>query len=117
MSENKGANTFDEIEITEDDREIVTLLDENGNEVRFDHLLTFKHLDDIYISLLPIDELENVGEDEVVVLKVDSSSADGIDRYVPIENERLLNEVFATFIEKFNEMLDEEDEREDQLEN
>ena len=85
----------------------VTLLDQNGKEVRFDHLMTFFHEGEKYIALLPIDDVENVDEDEVVLLHVVTKN--GEDVYETIENEVLLDEVFDTFMELFEEMVEQED--------
>ena len=86
----------------------ITLIDENNNPVRFDHLLTFEYEGEKYIALLPLDEVENVEDDEVILLRV--VTKDGEDAYEPIENEVLLEEVFDEFMELFDEMLDEEEE-------
>ena len=85
----------------------IQLLDEGGKEVNFDHLLTFYHEQEKYIALLPLDEIQNVGEDEVVLLHV--ITKDDNDVYETIENEVLLEEVFFTFLELFEEILEQED--------
>lgn len=85
----------------------IQLLDESGKEVSFDHLLTFYHEQEKYIALLPLDEIQNVGEDEVVLLHV--ITKDDNDVYETIENEVLLEEVFFTFLELFEEILEQED--------
>ena len=85
----------------------IQLLDEGGKEVNFDHLLTFCHEQEKYIALLPLDEIQNVGEDEVVLLHV--ITKDDNDVYETIENEVLLEEVFFTFLELFEEILEQED--------
>ncbi len=85
----------------------VTLLDENGNEVRFDHLMTFFYEKEKYIALLPLDSVEHVDEDEVVLLHVITKN--GEDVYETIGNEVLLDEVFDTFLELFEEMVEQED--------
>ncbi len=90
-----------------EEQDEVTLLDENGKEVRFDHLLTFFHEGEKYVALLPVDDVENVGEDEVVLLHVVTKN--GEDVYETIENEVLLDEVFDTFLELFEEMVEQED--------
>ncbi len=90
-----------------DEQDEVMLLDENGKEVRFDHLLTFFHEGEKYIALLPLEDVENVGEDEVVLLHVVTKN--GEDVYETIENEVLLDEVFDTFMELFEEMVEQED--------
>lgn len=92
-----------------DDEQVdeVTLLDEKGNEVRFDHLMTFFYEKEKYIALLPLESVENVGEDEVVLLHVITKN--GEDVYETIDNEVLLDEVFDTFMELFEEMVEQED--------
>ncbi len=90
-----------------EEQDEVTLLDENGKEVRFDHLMTFFHEGEKYIALLPLEDVENVDEDEVVLLHVVTKN--GEDVYETIENEVLLDEVFDTFMELFEEMVEQED--------
>ncbi len=101
-------NEFDGRGPLETDVNEVTLLDESGKEVQFDHLMTFFHEQEKYIALMPLDEVENVEEGEVVLLHI--VSKDGEDVYETIENEVLLEEVFDTFLELFEEMVEEEDE-------
>ena len=93
--------------VNEESAEEVTLLDENGKEVKFDHLLTFFHENEKYIALMPLEEVENVDEDEVVLLHVVTKN--GEDVYETIDNEVLLDEVFETFLELFEELVDQED--------
>ena len=90
----------------------VVLIDEEGKEVEFDHLLTFMHEDSTYIALMPMEDVEGIGEDEVLLLKIVQKN--GEDTYVPIENEALLEEVFEVFSEIFEEKLDEEDLEDEQ---
>ena len=86
---------------------IVTLVDDEGNEVDFDLLMAFDYEKKRYIALLPMEQVEGVGEDEVILLEVVKENEE--ETYVPIENPVLLNEVFETFIELFEEQLDEEE--------
>lgn len=97
--------------MTEENKELeligtVTLLDENQKEVQFDHLMTFEHEEKHYIALMPLDEVDGIADDEVLILEV--VSQDGEDAYIPVENEVLLEEVFDTFME----LMDEEEEEE-----
>ena len=92
----------------------VTLLDDSGNPVRFDHLLTFEYEGEKYIALLPLDDVEDVEYDEVVIFRI--VTEDGEDVYRRIENEALLEEVFDAFLELFDEHLDEEEAEEDEEE-
>ncbi|MDL2218125.1 DUF1292 domain-containing protein [Christensenellaceae bacterium OttesenSCG-928-M15] len=98
---------MDEKYFEEGSGEDIILLDEDGREVHFDHLLTFFYEKEKYIALMPIDEIENVDEDEVVILHVVTKS--GEDVYETVENEILLEEVFETFLELFEEIVEQED--------
>lgn len=85
----------------------VILLDEQGKEVRFDHVMTFYHEREKYIALLPLDATEGLEDDEVVLMRIQEK--DGEDVYETIENPVLLDEVFETFLELFDEMVEEEE--------
>ena len=96
----------------EEQSTIIELVDESGNNVKFDLVMTFDYEGKRYAALLPVDEVENVGDDEVVLLEV-VKDKNG-DNFVSIENPILLDEVFNEFIELFDEMADGEDEEEDE---
>lgn len=93
------------------DNSIVVLIDENGNEVEFDHLLTFRHLDKTFIALLPLEGSDEIDDDEVLLLQVEGVGED--EKYISIENEVLLEEVFDVFMELFDQELDAEDDEDD----
>ena len=92
----------------EEQNTLVTLIDENGKEVEFDLVATFDYEKKRYAALIPIDEVENVDEDEVVILEVVKDAAG--ERYLPIENDILLDEVFNEFLEILDEMADGDEE-------
>ncbi len=83
---------------------IVELIDENNEEVSFEHLMTVEHEEDYYIILVPVDEGEEE-EEEVVILKVDQDDQ-GEDCYVTVDDDQVLQTVF----EKFIAILEEEEE-------
>ena len=85
----------------------VILLDEKGNEVVFDHLLTFFYEKEKYIALLPIDKVEGIGDDEVLFMHV--ITKDGEDTYETVDNEILLDELFDEFMRLIEEMDGEEE--------
>ena len=88
---------------------IVTLIDEeNGQSVDFDLLLTFSYEGKRYAALQPLDEVEGVEDDEIVLLEIVKEN--GEEAYRTIDNEILLDEVFA----EFQDLFDEEDEGEDE---
>lgn len=88
---------------------IVTLIDEeNGQEVDFDLLLTFAYEGRRYAALQPIEEVEGVADDEIVLLEIVKEN--GEETYRSIENEILLDEVFKEFQDLFDELEDGEEE-------
>ncbi|HML66938.1 MAG TPA: DUF1292 domain-containing protein [Clostridia bacterium] len=96
----------------EEQNTIIELIDESGNTVKFDLVMTFDYEGKRYAALLPIDEVENVGDDEVVLLEV-VKDKNG-DNFVSIDNPVLLDEVFNEFIELFDEMADGDDGDDDE---
>lgn len=87
---------------------IVTLLDENGKEVQFDLVMTFDYEGKRYAALLPMDDVDGVADDEVVLLEIVREGGD--ETYQAIENPVLLDEVFNEFIELFDETFDDEED-------
>lgn len=80
--------------------EIVTLIDDSGREVCFEHILTFPYESEKYAALVPQEQIDS-DEAEVVFVKI--TKTDDGDVYVPVDNEILLDELF----EEFNILLDE----------
>ena len=92
----------------EENGNIITLIDEDGKAVEFDLLLSFDYEGNRYAALLPVEPVEGVGEDEVVLLEA-VKGEDGED-FVSIDNPILLDEVFNEFSELFEDMIAENDE-------
>lgn len=92
----------------EDLDNIIVLNDEDGNEVKFEFLDLVEMDDEEYVVLLPaIDEENNEGEGEVVILKVEDTDEDSEEEsYVGVEDEETLNKVFEIFKEKFKDDFD-----------
>jgi len=91
----------------EDNNTIVTLIDEDSNEVEFDLLLTFDYEGKRYAALIPLDEVENIAEDEVVILEIVKD--ENGESYRSLDNEILLDEVFEEFLAQFEELTEAED--------
>lgn len=87
---------------------VVSLIDENGLEAEFDVLMAFDYEGKRYVALLPMDSVEGIEEDEVLMLEVVREN--GEETYRGIENPVLLDEVFEEFIDLFEEQFDEDDE-------
>ena len=100
----KDRNIIDQI------GEDVVLLDEVGKENTFEHILTFMYEGEKYVALSPIaDEESAMDNDEAEVVLFQITSENGEDTYVSIDNEVLLDEVFAEFLDLMDEINEEED--------
>lgn len=89
------------------DMDDIVLLDDNGEEAHFAHIMTFVYEGERYVALEPIGEdtdLEEEEEAEVVLFHIIQDK--GEDVYESIDNEILQDEVF----EEFLRLVDEEDE-------
>ncbi len=87
---------------------VIVLNDEDGNEVKFEFLDLVELDDEEYVVLLPILENEDEEDDgEVVILKLEDTDEDSEEEsYVGVEDEEILNKVFAIFKEKFKDEFD-----------
>ena len=83
----------------EENMETVELIDENGVSAEFEHLMTLEYEGKNYIVLYPLDPVEGVEADEVMIMRVES--ADNEDVYLPVENDQILGEVFEVFLEAY----------------
>ena len=91
---------------------VIILNDEEGNEVKFEFLDLVELDEEEYVVLLPIAENEeDEGDGEVVILKLEDSDEDSEEEsYVGVEDEEILNKVFAIFKEKYKDEFNFVDE-------
>ena len=92
MSENMNHD----LDMEQDD--VVELVDEDGNAVRFEHLMTLEHEGKPYICLVPLDPMEDVSEDELVILRIETD-AEGNDFYATVDDDAELDAVFEKYLE------------------
>ncbi len=85
--------------------DVIVLLDEDGKECRFTHLMTLNDHGSDYIILAPAEEMEDVAMDEAVIMRIDKD-ADGDDVYTSLTDEDELNRVFEHYLE----IAEEDDE-------
>ena len=86
---------------------IITLNDEDGNEVKFEFLDLIDFEDEQYVVLLPVLEEGEDDDGEVVILKVEDSEEDSDqESYVSVESEETLMKVFNIFKDKFKDEFD-----------
>ena len=77
---------------------IIELVDENDNPIRFEHIMTVQYGGDDYILLAPVDPTEDMEDDEVLVLKIDNDE-NGDEIYVSVEDDDLVQKVFEKYLE------------------
>ena len=95
----------------EDLDNIVILNDEDGNEVKFEFLDLIDLEDEEYVVLLPVTDEGEEDEGEVVILKLEDTDEDSDEEsYVGVEDEEILNKVFAIFKEKYKDEFNFVDE-------
>ena len=90
---------------------IMILNDEDGNEVQFEFLDLIDLEDEEYVVLLPVTDEGEEDEGEVVILKLEDTDDDSEgESYVGVEDEEILNKVFAIFKEKYKDEFNFVDE-------
>lgn len=91
-----------------DDKEgIVVLVDENGEEIEFEHLDTIEMNGNEYVVLAPLDEEESDSDEaEVIILKVEHNE-NGDDSFLTVEDDEELDEVFEEFQARMDEQEDD----------
>ena len=88
----------------EEQEGIITLPNENGEEVEYQLIDSITYENAEYVVLLPVDEEEC----EVVILAVEADD-DEMENYVFVDDEEILEGVYAIFKERFADELDFED--------
>lgn len=83
---------------------IITLQDENGEDVRFEFLDLIEYEGGRYVVLLPEDDTDG----EVIILKVEELNEEE-ESYTGVDDDDTLNAVFAIFKEKFKDEFNFED--------
>ena len=84
------------LEEMENDGALITLTDDEGNEVEFEFLDVIEYDGDEYIVLIENDE----DADEVVILKINALDEE-TEEYVSIDDEEILQTVFDMFKKKY----------------
>ena len=99
------SNNFEEKDFSMTD--VVSVIDENGNEHFFDELDRIETDEGKFVALTPVYEsAEDVIEDdgELIILQVQEEN--GETYLCPIENQKLFNEIGNIFEERLSEYYD-----------
>ena len=96
---------MDEKELLEQEEEsVITFVDENGEEVRFEYLDCIEYEGTEYLVLMP----EGDESGEIVILQVEPVDEE-LENYLAVEDEAVLAAVFEIFKEKFQDVFTFED--------
>ena len=90
--------------------DIIDLMDEDGNKLSFEHLLTFEVDEDFFVAMTPIEDMDDLKKDEVLIMKVEEDGDDDV--YLPIESQEKLDALWDIFNEIY--YADDEEEAEDE---
>jgi uncharacterized protein YrzB (UPF0473 family) len=90
--------------LADEEAYIITLTDENGVDMEFEYMDCIEYEGKEYLALLPTDEESN----EIVLLEIEPVDEEN-ENYVAIEDEAVLQAVYAMFKERFKDVLTFED--------
>jgi len=90
--------------VPEEEVSILTLTDENGQDVEFEYLDVIDYEGKEYLILLPVDEEAA----EIVILEVEPVDEEN-ENYLAVTDEAVLEAVYGIFKEKFQDVLEFED--------
>ena len=88
--------------LQEEESSILTLTDENGEDINFEYLDCIEYNGIEYLILMP------EKSDEIVILEVQPVDEEN-ENYLAVENEELLNTVYEIFKERYKDVLQFED--------
>lgn len=89
-------------EILQEEESILTLTDENGDELRFEYLDCIELDGTEYLVLMPEES------NEIVILEIQPVDEEN-ENYVAVESEETLDAVYAIFKERYKDVLEFED--------
>lgn len=105
MDENKTALTP---ESEEENDGFVTLLDDDGNEHRFEHLDTFNLNGETYVVFVPATDSDEIEAEEVIIFTV-GEDENGDEAFLLVEDEAELDMAFEEFKRRVSEEFDFEE--------
>ena len=90
--------------LPEEEVSILTLTDENGQDVEFEYLDCLEYQGTEYLVLSPADDESG----EIIILEIQPVDEEN-ENYLAVEDEAVLDAVFAIFKEKYQGILEFED--------
>ncbi len=93
------------------DEDVIVMIDEEGTEVRFLHIMTFDFENSFYVALTPEETVDGIENGEVLLMEI-VEEEDGEETYAPIEDEEKLDKIWEEFERLYYEDEDGEEEHE-----
>ena len=90
--------------LPEEEVSILTLTDENGQDVDFEYLDCIEYQGKEYLVLIPAEE----DDGHIVILGIEPIDEEN-ENYLSVEDENVLNTVYEMFKEKYSDVLTFED--------
>ena len=87
--------------INEEEVSILTLTDENGEDVDFEYLDSIEYEGKEYLVLIPAEDESG----EIVILEIEPVDEE-TENYLSVDDEAVLNAVFGIFKEKYKDILE-----------
>ena len=88
--------------LNEEEQNILTLTDENGNETAFEYLDVIEYKGEEYLILMPEES------NEIVILEVQPVDEEN-ENYIAVESEDILDAVYGIFKDRYRDILQFED--------
>ena len=86
--------------INEEEVSILTLTDENGEDVDFEYMDSIEYEGKEYLVLIPVEDESG----EIVILEIEPVDEE-TENYLSVDDEAVLNAVFGIFKEKYKDIL------------
>lgn len=90
--------------LQEEESNILTLTDENGEDVEFEYLDCIEYGGKEYLVMMPAQE----DSSEIVILEVEPVDEEN-ENYLSVSDEKILDAVYAIFKERYKDVLTFED--------
>ena len=86
--------------LMEEEESILTLTDENGEDMRFEYLDCIEYQGTEYLILMPADDDSN----QIVILAIEPVDEEN-ENYLAVEDESILDAVYAIFKDRYKDVL------------
>ena len=90
--------------LQEEESNILTLTDENGQDTEFEYLDCIEYNGKEYLVLMPADE----NSSEIIILEVEPVDEEN-ENYLSVSDEKILDAVYSIFKDRYKDVLTFED--------